>query len=461
MRDLPDGVRRRRAAARLFSIALVGVLTASGRASAQPTAPPPPPAPGPAPAAEPSPAPSAEPATPPPTEPAPTDAGDDAEEAALAADLAQLRAAEAARGDAASASAPTAAPAPSAGSSGRGLSNLLNPAISANALVLVGGTSRRPSAQRPDEGELRTGPSIQEVEIVASAVVDPYFEAHVTLAGSAEEIGFEEAYLTTLEIPRLTIRAGKFHAAFGRHNLLHTHAYPFLTAPQPWRATLGPEGLVDPGVSADLLLPVPFYAEVNAQVFQGEWAPFEGSIPDDPGTAADESVPDRRRDEDLAYLGHLKTLFDLSASSTLELGGRFAGGRNGFGRPSVLGGGDLTVKWRPVEAERYRGLDWTSEVLWLQKNGAPGGHPQGGATTALRAQFAQRFWLQARGTALVPLGRQGPRTLRGEALAAFVPSEFSALRLQLAAEKTTNERFVLEGFLQAVFSIGPHPSHAY
>ncbi len=461
MGDLLDGVRRQHAAAPLFSIALVGVLAASGRASAQPTAPPPP-EPTPAPATEPAPAPDAEPATPPPAEPGPSEAAADAaEEASLAADLAQLRAAEAARGDAAGASEPTATSAPSAGSSGRGLSNLLNPAISANAIVLVGGTSRRPSARHPEQGELQTGPSVQEVELVASAIVDPFFRADVVLAGSAEEIGFEEAYLTTLEIPRLTIRAGKFHAAFGRHNLLHTHAYPFLTAPQPWRATLGPEGLVDPGVSADLLLPLPFYAELNAQAFQGEWAPFEGSIPDDPDTAADESVPDRRRDEDLAYLGHLKTLFDLSASSTLELGGSFAGGRNGFGRPSVLGGGDVTFKWRPLEAERYRGLDWTTEVLWLQKNGAPGGHPLGGATTTVRAQFAQRFWIQARGTALVPLGHEGPRTLRGEALAAFVPSEFSALRLQLGAEKTTSERFVLEVFLQAIFSIGPHPSHSY
>lgn len=381
------------------------------------------------------------------------------EEAALAAELARIQAAEAARG----ADAP-AAPAPGpdgAASSARGLSNLLNPAISAHGLVVVGGTTRRPRDAEPARGELRSGVWIQEVELVASAVVDPYFRADVTLAGDAEEIGFEEAFLTTLEIPRLTIRAGKFHAAFGRHNLLHTHAYPFVTAPQPWRALLGAEGLVDAGLSADLLLPLPFFAELNAQVFRGEWTPFEGSVPDDPMTPRDESIPDRRRDEDLAYLGHAKALFDLSDSSTLELGGSFLGGRNGFGRASLVAGGDLTFKWRPVEAERYRGFDWTTEVLWVKKGGDPDGRPVGGGTSTLRAQFAQRWWIQARGSVLgVPRG-DGPRTLRGEVLGAFVPSELSALRLQIAAEKTTNERFVFEAFVQAVFSIGPHPSHGY
>jgi hypothetical protein len=432
------------------------VLLTAGPASAQETAgeAPPPEAPG----AALTPAPDAAPVA----DPAPVPAAPD-EEAALAAELAQIQAAEAedgAGGGADTAATPPAGPGASS-SSARGLSNLLNPAFSANGLLLLGGTTRRPRDADPARGELRSGAWIQEVELVASAIVDPYFRADVTLAGNAEEIGFEEAYLTTLELPRLTIRAGKFHANFGRHNLLHTHAYPFVTAPQPWRALLGAEGLVDAGISADLLLPLPFFAELNAQVFQGEWAPFEGSVPDDPMTPADESVPDRRRDEDLAYLGHGKTLFDLSESSTLELGGSFLGGRDGFGRPSLVAGGDLTFKWRPVEAERYRGFDWTTEVLWAKKGSTPGGRPVGGGTSAVRAQFAQRWWLQARGSVLgVPRG-DGPRTLRGELGGAFVPSEFSALRLQVAAEKTTNERFVFEAFLQAIFSIGPHPSHSY
>jgi hypothetical protein len=64
------------------------------------------------------------------------------------------------------------------------------------------------------------------------------------------------------------------------------------------------------------------------------------------------------------------------------------------------------------------------------------------------------------------MGVPGPRddrTWRGEALAAYVPSEFSALRLQYGIERAerANASFVHDVFLQVVFSIGPHPVHAY
>lgn len=338
----------------------------------------------------------------------------------------------------------------------------MNPAISAVGLVLAGGSSRSERAVGTP-GDLRTGIFVQEVELRASAIVDPFFRADVAIAGSADEIAFEEAYLTTLELPRVTFRAGQMHSTVGRHNLLHTHAFPFITAPLPWRALMGEEGLSDPGLSADVLLPLPFYTEITAQAFQGEWTPLEGSIEDDPATAADESIPDRRHDRDFAYVGHLKTLFDLSDSTTLELGGSYLGGRNGFGGWTNLAAGDLTLKWKPIEAERYVGIDWTTEYVWEEREHAPSDRKQGGGYTAVRFQFAQRWWLQARGAVLgLPKGDSG-RTWRGEALGAFVPSEFSALRLQYGIEKLENSPSPLahEVFAQAVFSIGPHPAHAY
>lgn len=338
----------------------------------------------------------------------------------------------------------------------------MNPAISVAGVVLGGGTTRTESDEgNPDD--LRSGLHLQEVELRASAIVDPYFRADVVLAGNAEGISFEEAYVSTLEIPRVTIRAGQMKATVGRHNLLHTHAFPFLTAPLPWRTLLGPEGLSDPGVSADVLLPLPFYAEFTAQAFSGDWLPFEGSIEDNPRTARDEGVADRRRDRDLAYVGHLKTLFELGDSSTLELGASYIGGRNGYGDLTNVVAGDVTFKWRPIEAERYVGFDWTTEYVWVERGGAPSDRTRGGGYTALRYQFAQRWWVQTRGAVLgLPEG-DAPRTLRGEALVAFIPSEFSALRLQYALEHedSSNADYIHELFAQVVFSIGPHPAHAY
>jgi hypothetical protein len=328
----------------------------------------------------------------------------------------------------------------------------MNPAISAVGVTLAGGSSRSEHATAGEPDDLTTGLSIQEVEIRASAIVDPFFRADVSIAGNAEEIGFEEAYLTTLELPRVTLRAGQMIATVGRHNLLHTHAFPFITAPLPWRALIGPEGLRDPGVSADLLLPLPFYAELTAQVFSGDWAAFEGDGEDD-----------QRRASDFAYVGHGKTLFDLSDSTTLELGASYVGGRNGFGGLTNVIAGDVTLKWKPIEAERYSGFDWTTEYVWVERDGADIDHRRGGGYSAVRYQFAQQWWVQARGALLgIPDGSDD-RTVRGEALFAFVPSEFSALRLQYAIEQANHDdtQIVHELFAQAVFSIGPHPAHAY
>jgi hypothetical protein len=283
----------------------------------------------------------------------------------------------------------------------------------------------------------------------------------VMLAGNLDGVAFEEAYLSTLSLPRLTIRAGQLPANLGRHNPLHTHAFPFLTAPLPWRVLLGPDGLRDPGVSLDVLLPLPFFAEVNAQAFRGDWRPFAGQAPT--GSGALGSPPDLRHDQDLAYLGHLKLLFDLGEPTTLELGGTYLAGRNAFGELTQLAAADLTLKWRPIEAERYTGLEWTTEYLWQDRHGAAVDRRRGGGYTALRYQFAQRFWVQARGALLgLPEGVSG-RSTRTEVMVAFVPSEFSAFRLQYAFEPVHRgvSAPVHEVFLQAIVSIGAHPAHAY
>lgn len=385
-----------------------------------------------------------------------------AEEAEIAAELAAIQAAQAGE-EVGTDGAPHAGESSGASASSRGLSNLLNPAISVVGVAYGGYSSRREGSSGGAPDDLTTGFTLQEVELRASAVVDPFFRADISLTGNAESVGFEEAYLTTLELPRVTIRAGQFAANVGRHNILHTHAFPFITAPLPWRALLGPEGLRDPGVSADLLLPLPFYAEINAQVFGGEWPMLEGSIADDPLTPLDEAVPDGRAARDLAYVGHLKTLFELGDPTTLELGASWLGGRNGFGGFTNVVAGDVTLKWKPIESERYFGFDWTTEYVWVQRGDAPTQRTIGGAYTAVRLQFAQRWWVQLRGAVLGLPARGVERAWRAEALAAFVPSEFSAIRLQYAIEADESGAAppLHEVFAQLVFSVGPHPAHAY
>jgi len=378
-----------------------------------------------------------------------------AEEAAIAEELAAMAALDATAGVRPSDTTVTARP----------TGNALNPSVSANGLLTAGGASEAPRRI----GDLETGLHIQEVELRFSANVDPYLRADLTLAAHEGHLAFEEAYLTTLEIPHVNIRAGQMYAAIGRHNLLHTHAFPFVTAPHASRVLLGQEGARDPGVSLDVLLPLPFYVEFNAQVFRGEWAAMQGhgeeeAMADDMlDDHAHAEVADERKAHDLAYVGHLKVLLEAGDDATVELGGSYVGGRNGFGGRTDIVGGDLTVKWRPLAAERYTGFDWSSEVLWVQRQGADEDNRLGGAFSGLRYQFAQRFWVQARYGVLGLPEDDTPRSHRVEGLLAFIPSEFSGLRLQYAHETSEQPGApdVHEVFLQTVFSIGPHPPHDY
>ena len=343
----------------------------------------------------------------------------------------------------------------------KGVNASFNPAISANMIVVAGGTTRDIATDFEETGDFETGLTLQEVEVRLSAVVDPYFRADLTLSGNLEEVGFEEAFLTTLALPSVALRAGQMFASFGKHNLLHTHTYPFLSGPLAHRALLGAEGIRDVGVSADVLLPLPFFVEINAQVFRGEWATLEGSIADDPTTPVDETVDDKRRSSDLAYLGHLRALWDLSDATTFELGASYFGGRNGFGKWGSVYGADLTLKWRPLSAQRYKSVEWQTEYLSEHRQGVPGADRLSGGHTQLRVQFAQRWWVQARIASLGLFENHTPTTWRTEVLGGFIPSEFSAIRLQYAIEDDASDDLVHEVFLQAIVSIGSHPAHGY
>ena len=339
----------------------------------------------------------------------------------------------------------------------RGLSNYFNPALTATGLVLVGGATRSEEQEYQGRGDLLTGIHLQAVGLRFTSIVDPFFRADLAIGAHHGEIHYEEAFLTTLEIPRMALRIGQFYAELGRHNNLHAHAFPFLTAPLPWRGLFGGHGLTDIGLSADILLPLPFFAEINAQVFRGEWGIFEG------GVERDGVVTDLREREDFAYVGHLKTLFDFSDSTTIQLGATYMTGRNGHGEYTNVIMGDVTLKWRPTEAERYTGIEWTTEYAWMDRDGAESDPELGGGYTSLRYQFGQQWWLQARGSVLgLPKGQEG-RTWRGEALAAYVFSPFSTLRLQYAFETMaeSDDDHIHEVFAQMNFSVGPHPAHAY
>lgn len=321
----------------------------------------------------------------------------------------------------------------------------------------------------------RKGVRLQEAELHFSADVDTYLRAVTVFAleqegGNADyKFAPEEVYAETISLPVVTLKAGKFKVAVGRHNLMHTHAFPFIDAPLIHQQLLSDEGLNEKGVSAAVLLPfVPWFSEVTLQGFSlDNSALFAG-----------------RSSGDLGGLAHLKNLWDLSESTTMELGLSGLGGNNQFGKKTTVVGADLTLKWRPSSGGKYHSLVWSSEYLLGQRNGQtadrdvddpanPGTNVTitestrelGGLATWLQYQFAERWWLQGR-YEYVGLPKSRTPSIadvsKQSALIGFLPSEFSGLRFQWdRIHDRARTRVDYAYSLQLNVSIGAHPAHAY
>jgi hypothetical protein len=328
--------------------------------------------------------------------------------------------------------------------------NAFNPDISFNFLGWYrrGTRGNFPGAPEPN------GFALQEGELQLTSNVDPYFRAVGTVAIAPDgsggfEVDPEEVFLETISLPAVTLKAGKFKAALGRHNALHAHAFPFIEAPLIHQAVLGEEGLSDNGVSASALVPAPWFLEVTAQALANGAPTAFGST--EPNAAIG--------------VGRVRSLWDLSEATTLDLGLSVANGANASGGSTQLYALDLTAKWRPAEGGKYHALVASAEYLSASEHYDDAGTALGrlgGLATWLQYQFAQRWWAQARVEWLgVPRPEGGDTTARQSALLAFLPSEFSGFRLQydrLDDEQPDDEHRVT---LQWNISIGAHPAHAY
>jgi len=331
-----------------------------------------------------------------------------------------------------------------------------------NTLLLYQSSNRGNSAL----SEVRNGLDLQETELQFTADVDPdwklssFFavkkevevDTSVIPKTRTEEFIFEpeEVFAETLSLNRVTLKFGKFKAAFGNHNKFHTHAFPFIDAPLIQQNLLGEEGLNDNGASAAILIPANWYSEVTLQVLSGQ---SEG-LNYFKSNSANQNV----------QLLQLKNLWDLTDDTTIELTGSGANGKNTADRTTNLLGAYLTLKWRK---DKSKSLTWNTEVMERQNNQASD-ELGTGIASYVQYQVSQRWWLQARGeylkiknqdlTNLEPL----PSTQKKySALVGYIPSEFSALRLQYDHLEDGSDSPEQKLMLQMNFSIGAHPAHQY
>ncbi len=333
------------------------------------------------------------------------------------------------------------APPPVAKSASGFFSNTFNPAMSLNGLLLG-------SISSEDDASLE----VQELELQFQANVDAYLSANVILAmpgGSGIEV--EEGIVSVTAKPLgLNLRGGKMKLPFGRENVLHTHALPFVDKSLAGTSVFGDEGLNEVGGELSYLVPVPWYWLLSAAVVAGDNEVLFAS-------------PDGR---DLAGFAGMKHVFDLTDDATLELGASYAIGDNAARNVSQAIGAHAVFKWRPaanassssavVVVEGFFSRNPTPDTPRGQETDQIGGYVYG------QWQLAQRWYLGARAEALRKQSAAPVIDLKQSAIAVFVPTEFSAVRLQgSVTEPGAGGNVIVEGFVQLNFTLGAHPAHAY
>jgi len=315
------------------------------------------------------------------------------------------------------------------------------------------------------------------MELRLGANADPFFRYDVALVAHTHngtlELGLEEAYLSTISLPSVTLRGGRFLLNFGKANLAHAHARRFIDAPAPLGWTLNTDHLLGTGFSIDYLAPLPFFTEVNLQAVHITHQEHDHEASSEPHQEGTEEGAEGNLQ--LSFAGHLKTFFELSDSLTWELGLSGLTSPQEGEDPLIAWGGDITLKWVPSQSARYTSLEWITEYMASSSKSAE----RNGVYSGLRYQHAQQWMFQLRG-ALLGLSHQFPQSkMRGDALLGFAPSERTAIRLQYTADITREEDghphadhlhadtddhsggMTHSLLLQFLVSIGQHPAHTY
>jgi hypothetical protein len=320
-----------------------------------------------------------------------------------------------------------------------------------------------------DPSPAREGFGVQEIEIAASAAIDPYLEAAVFLTiPNLEGLEVEEGYLVTTSLPfNLQLKAGTFRSQVGRNNTQHLHLQNFTRRPLMTALLLGPDGLRGPGAQASVLLPLPWFATLYAEA-------FTLGAPDDPALVTTFGGGERATPRNLAYTAVLEQSWDVGETVTLMLGLNGATGKlfdcmggvvcdpGMLAAPrTFLYGGDFTFKWKPANvAQSYSSLQWTTE--YFARSIRDGGPTEGAVYTEPVFQFARRWYAGARlDVTGLPSGVNVPRRYGYAGSLTFAPSEFS--RFRLFAQELTGAGLPSStvGFLQAEFSMGAHGAHPF
>ncbi|MGE3535907.1 MAG: hypothetical protein AB7N91_00570 [Candidatus Tectimicrobiota bacterium] len=379
--------------------------------------------------------------------------------------------------------------------------------LSADLLASGGGSTGSDTAlqalQGGDHDPRKNGFTLQQLELSLTGAVDPYItgEAHLVFfidpLDGETHVELEEAFLTTQSLPfALQLKAGFFLTEFGLINPTHPHAWDWLDQPVVHTRFFGPDGMRQAGLRLSWLLPLPWTSEFFTSVQNAHGETMASFL------ASEEFFTERpiggrpfvsrqvKGADDLVYLVRWENFWNLSATVSAKLGGSAVFGPNASGADgrTTIYGGDLKVRWRPVQ--HFRGwpfLLWQTELMrrdyradGLESSDVDGNplvlpeqtlRDWGLYTQALygfsyrwaaglRFDYSTGHGASLQGRAADPFR---DTRYRVSPLLSWSPSEFSRLRLQYNYDHAAHleSRDAHTVWLGVELLYGSHPAHKY
>jgi len=346
----------------------------------------------------------------------------------------------------------------------------LNPELSLIADFAAAYFSQDENLQTGAHDPTETGFNLQQLELAASAAVDPYLRFDANLVFGLFGVELEEAYGTTLDLPlRLQARFGQFLTRFGRINSTHLHAWDFVDQPFAIGRVFGAEGNRGLGLELSWITPLPWYVELvgsaTGAAGEGTARSFFGA--DDLGVDSP---------ADLLYVTALKQFFPVSDDWSLMLGFSGAFGPNSTGRDNrtEVYGTDLYVKYRPITRQSSTIVALQTEWLYRRRQVPSDVLADVSGYAQLFWRFDQRWGTAARYEYGSPAFDSGGDAIsdpldpgwtesrhRVSANVTYWPSEFSRFRLQAGRDMPGAVDGIWAVFLAAELVTGAHGSHAF